>query len=176
MSKSRYELIWRWDIRDSEDAEEEGEQDKALLAGAGGAGKKNYQGGGDVAGKLKCYRCHGEGHKISVCPSKDPRTQHRGAGSGQGAGNLGRGGGGGNMKNIKRFQGNCFRCGKFGHRIEDCEQQEDENAGKGKRNQDQHQTANTATSFAYGEGDSEEVIGPISCDGRARSGSGSRRR
>ena len=56
------------------------------------------------------YKCGTWGHISKDCPEKKK-------GGGGGSGNANDGGG---KRNNKKFQGECFRCGKKGHRRADC--------------------------------------------------------
>jgi hypothetical protein len=82
---------------------------------------------GAVNADTKCYRCQGYGHMSRECATK-PAEKDKGKGKGQtpGKGSPTKGLGKGGQEKGKGkggkgpFTGNCFRCGKTGHRSIDC--------------------------------------------------------
>ena len=82
---------------------------------------------------MKCHRCGGMGHSIRVCPSeakgggKGDGQKGGGKGDGQkggGKGQWNKGGGKGQQPTPKGkgkgYQGTCWKCGKVGHKSNEC--------------------------------------------------------
>jgi hypothetical protein len=94
-------------------------------------GKEEWQEEGEydvgaVNSNTKCYRCQGYGHMSRDCATK-PEDKDKGKGKGQSLPGKGtpKGLGKGDQEKGKgkgkgQFAGNCFRCGKAGHRSADC--------------------------------------------------------
>ena len=166
--KEQIRAHWKRSIKGSEDAEEEAEQQKALLAAAG-AGRYKNQGGGDM-GKLKCYGCGKEGHKVSECRSKNPQQQRRsGGGRGADRGNRGGRGGGGYQRSTRRINGNCFKCGKFGHRAEDCEVNEEAAEQEGSGYEGNNKNKGYQQAALCEEDDEEEIALSVRLEERCSS-------
>jgi ribosomal protein L15 len=73
-----------------------------------------------------CSKCGQPGHKGKDCPNKGNNSNNNkftygGRGNGVGRGQGGRGGAGrGRGAGKPKFNGNCNKCGKFGHMAKDC--------------------------------------------------------
>ena len=76
---------------------------------------------GAVGMHVQCFKCQGWGHLGRERPSKgkgncDPKVFGKSASKGYGKGDKGRGKG----KYGQTFSGECFKCGKSGHRAAEC--------------------------------------------------------
>jgi hypothetical protein len=69
-------------------------------------------------GGMKCYECGGLGHPARICPNRIEKE--KGKGKGKGKTNDGKGKGKGKGAGGKGYQGTCFKCGKVGHKANEC--------------------------------------------------------
>ena len=106
---NQYWRIEHGDDSDSGSDDEDGSEKAEVLAAVVEAGKDDYK------KNIECFKCGKMGHYARDCRSGEGNSNNRNKGTGRGYGRNS-GGGRGNGK----FTGKCHKCGKTGHKKENC--------------------------------------------------------